>query len=438
MKICIFGLGRIGLPLGLVSADSGYEVVGVDKDSNLINNLENGVLPFHEPFLGDLLQKCLRKSFYLKHYDPQMIEEDLKQCRVIILAIGVKFTGGSNELSLSDLYGLVNDLINIGLRGKSIISRTTAPIGTTDRIKDEIESNTDLRESEDFYLSFVPERLMEGCAVEEERTLPKIIGSYSEEGFLQAKAFFERIGGKIIRVSNPKMAELIKLLDNAWRDTRFAFANELAFLASSTGIDIHEAINAANDGYPRNKIPVPGPVGGYCLSKDPYILEYSFREISRKRGFNSVWYYGRKANEWLCNYVIEHIQGENILIAGLSFKENIDDYRDSLAIKIAGQLVDRGYNVKLTDPFLDNNSYTVLPDELEKRVEKCNSIKEGINQTDTIIFATKHTEYTQLDLPTILKDNKKPSIKVIDLWNIYGGRLEGFDFINYVGFGRGG
>ncbi len=413
MKIVIFGLGRIGLPIALVCADSGYKVVGIDINKKLIDSLKNKELPFYEPGMKELLLKHINKNFFPKHQENN-IEPDLKEAEYIVLAVGTSFAKYPDKPKLDTLYSIINQIIKINLQGKTIILRVTLPIGTSDDIKKLIEKKTGLKEGKDFWFAFVPERIMEGKAIQEEKKLPKIIGTYNNKAYEKVNSFFKKIGGNIVKVSNPRTAEFIKLIDNSWRNTRFAFANELAFLAEKNNINIIEAIESANEGYERNEIPIPGPVSGYCLGKDPYLLELAFEKISKKRGFNSVWYYGRRANDWLNKKIIEDVKGKNILVAGLAFKQDIDDFRYSHSIEIVQKLAEKGYNVYVHDPYLDNNYYTTLPTEIEKKVTKTKNISEIIKKIDTLIIATRHKEYKNLNIKEL-----NPSAKIMDLWNIY-------------------
>jgi len=433
VKICIFGLGRIGLPISLICADSGYEVVGIDMNGDLINDLGGGKISFSEPGTEELLDRHLNKNFYPKHTSEEIIS-DLREANYIMIAVGTEFAKYPRMPRLSTLFSIIGTLIGAGLRDKTIILRVTLPIGTTDQVKEMIEDKTGFKEGKDFWLSFVPERIMEGKAIQEERKLPKIVGCYSDAGFSKVEQFLQKIGGEIIRASNPRTAEFIKLMDNSWRNTRFAFANELAYLAEVNSIDVVEAINKANHGYGRNQIASPGPVSGYCLGKDPYLLEFAFERIAKERGFNSIWYYGRRANDWLCEKIIQEVEGKRVLIAGLAFKENIDDFRYSHGIEIARILVGKGYSVSVCDPYLDKNHYTRLPENVAGKVTKCDSLESAIGHADTVIFAVRHREYLNLDLEELLK-TKKGHIKVIDLWNMFGNKLDGESII-YKGFGR--
>ncbi len=429
MKISVFALGRTGLPLSLICADCGFDVIGIDINDELVNQLKNGKLPFYEPEMKELLDKYLNKRFI----PISKVTEDVKKSEYFIIAIGTKFNRYPEKASLTNLYSVIDEIKNSGIKNKTIILRVTLPLGTTDKIKQILEKDG-FKEGRDFYLAFVPERLMEGKAIKEERNLPKIIGCYSDESFEKVKYFFEKIGGEIVRVSNPKTAESIKLIDNSWRNMRFAFANEIALLSEANGINAIEALNAANRGYERNNIPFPGPVSGYCLGKDPYLLETAFDKVI-VRGFNSVWFYARRANDWLSKKIVKEAKGKNVLVAGLSFKKDIDDYRNSHSIDIVDLLLAEDFTVMVTDPYLDNGPYTRLPLYLDKAVKKV-KLKDGLKKVDTIIFTTAHEEYKNLDIKELLSNVKK-GVKIVDLWNIFQGKLEDCKEVIYVGLGRG-
>ena len=353
MKVCVFALGRTGLPLSLVCADSGFNVIGIDINEELVQKIKNKDLPFHEPGMKELLDKYLNNKFI----PTTKITPDVKNSDYFVIAIGTKFNKYPERGSLTNLYKVVDKIIDIGVKSKTLIFRVTLPIGTTDKIKKRIEKEG-LKEGKDFFLAFVPERLMEGKAIKEEKNLPKVIGCYNNASYEKIKKFFEKIGGDIVKVSNPKIAEAVKLVDNSWRNMRFAFANEIAFLSDVNGINAMEILKAANKGYKRNQIPLPGPVSGYCLGKDPYLLEMAYDKVI-VRGFNSVWFYGRRANDWLCKKICEEAEGKNILVAGLSFKQNIDDFRNSHSIDIIELLLNEDFNVTVSDPYLDQTTYII-------------------------------------------------------------------------------
>ena len=429
MKIVVFALGRTGLPLSLICADSGFDVIGIDINETLVEQLKEGKIPFYEPKMKELLDKHLNKRFL----PTSKITKDVADSEYFIIAIGTRFNKYPERASLTNLYTVIDEIKSIGIKKKTIILRVTLPLGTTDKIKERLETDG-LKEGKDFYLAFVPERLMEGKAIDEEKNLPKVIGCYNNKSFEKVKFFFEKIGGDIVRVSNPKTAEAIKLVDNSWRSMRFAFANEIAFLSEVNGVNAGEILNAANKGYERNNIPFPGPVSGYCLGKDPYILEQAFEKVI-VRGFNSVWFYARRTNDWLSNKIVKEVDGKNILVAGLSFKQDIDDYRNSHSIDIINLLQSENFTVIVTDPFLDNGPYTCLPLYLDKSVKKM-KFTDALKIADTIIVSTAHKEYRDLDIKELIKNVKK-GVKIIDLWNIYKDKLEDCKEVKYFGLGRG-
>ena len=419
MNMVIFGLGRIGLPIALVCAESGYNVTGIDINHALIESLNKGQIAFNEPGMKDLLIKHLHKTFYPKHQE-ENITPAIRQAEYIMLAVGTGFAKYPEKPQLSVLYSIIGQLISMGLKNKTIILRVTLPIGTSEAIIRLIEQKTGLVEGRDFWFAFVPERIMEGKAIQEERSLPKIIGAQNEKAFENAQKLFQKIGGEIVKVSNPRTAEFIKLIDNSWRNTQFAFANELAYLAEENTIDVLEAIQCANQKYKRNQIPKPGPVSGYCLGKDPYLLELNFSSISKKRGFGSVWFTGRRANDWLIDKVIDDVKGKKILIAGLTFKEDIDDFRYSHGIEITKKLIKRGYTVTVTDPYLGDNYYTNLPNDITNKTKSFKKIEDALKHSyDTIILAVRHSQYQKHQIQKLLKETKKNQQSLLlDLWNI--------------------
>ena len=166
MKVSIFALGRTGLPLSLVCADSGLEVIGIDINEELVQKIKNGELPFYEPGMKELLDKHLNKKFI----PTSKITDDVKNSEYFVIAIGTKFSKYPEKGSITNLFSVVDKIKKIGVKNKTIIFRVTLPIGTTDKIKERIEEDG-LKEGKDFFLAFVPERLMEGKAIEEEKKL---------------------------------------------------------------------------------------------------------------------------------------------------------------------------------------------------------------------------------------------------------------------------
>ncbi len=442
-KVAVIGLGRVGLPHALVLADSGYVVYGVDVDKDVIEKLLRKEAPFYEPGMLDLIRRHVGKRFY----PTTDMRSAVREADVVSINIGTRVYG-HYKTDISNLLTLLKEIIKIGVAGKLLILRTTVPLGTTEKIRRLIEEATGLREGKDFYIAFMPERLVEGRAIEEERSLPKIIGVFSDEAYRIVKGIVERIGGEAIRAPSPLYAELVKLVDNSWRQTLFAFANDLALLGEELGIDIHEVIRIANKGYPRNNIPLPSyGVSGYCLTKDPYILEEAFKDVAERRGFSSIWYMARRVNDYMVEHVadivVRSIRGEDckICVLGLSYKEDIDDFRFSHGVDIANKLISMGYAVSVHDPYINYTSrYTDPRRYLNGNYSVAASVEECMRDASVVIVTVRHKEYVALDesgeILRLVGLMRKPPI-VIDGWRVFNSLKDHKEVIYHgVGYSR--
>jgi len=407
-SIAVFGLGRIGLPIALSFANRGIKVYGFDSDIKWIETLNEGRVALNEVGFKDIYEKVLNRSFFPLYMEDKNLEI-LKGSEVehLIICFGIS---RSNQIGI--LYEFV-DRMNPYLNNKNILIRTTLPVGFTRKIKNYIEERYGMKEGKDFSIVFVPERLVEGKGIEEEEKLPKIIGYFSERGKRKTEELFSIFDSKIYFTS-PETAEFIKLIDNSYRNLLFNFSNELAILASELGIDIMEAIKLAKDGYDRNKqLAFPGPVSGYCLSKDPLFLDELIKE---KVGRGSLSYLARKINQEFIQKSLKKVleikkDARKIVILGLSFKKDVDDFRDSHVFDILDFIysIRTDFQVFLHDPFLDNNRYTS-----RKFFEKYNvSFLENIRELrkinpDVVILSTPHSYYLNnledLDLETLILD----------------------------------
>ena len=415
-EVLVIGLGRIGLPVALVTADSGLVVRGVDASEISIAALKEGRAPFEEPGLSELIAKHAGKNFFPMTWD-DATTTDFANVRWIVVTIGVHVLPWPNPADLSILYSIISALMQRdGLKGRTLILRTTLPVGTTSLIAEHIEQTTGLVVGKNFNLAFIPERLVEGMAISEERSLPKIIGPVNTEALTEAKELFSHIGGGLIEMSDSDSAEFVKLIDNAWRHTRFAFANDAAVAASASGVDIIEVINAANQDYDRNSVALPGPVSGYCLGKDPLIFEYAFQNVEPKRDLPSLWLTALRSSQALVPWTISRVKGNRILVAGLSFKEDVDDFRMSFSEPLIEALLDAGHEVSVCDPELGRNAYTQLWPNVANRVSASGTdLTMMLNEAkyDTIIMAVRHSSWSDSGADLVGKG------LIIDLWNSY-------------------
>ncbi len=465
--VSVIGLGRIGLPHSLVSSHNGNSVLGYDSNPEVISSLKNGKSNFTEDGVPELLLENLGTRFFLVD-----TLNFVRLSEVVIIAIGINYVNGERKANLMPLIELC-DKIAPHLKGKLLVFRTTMPVGTTDFLKTRLEEKSGLIEGMDFHVVFCPERLVEGRAIQEEVSLPKIIGAYSEEGFQIAKSYFETIGGEIIRVSCPKSAELTKLVDNSWRQLSFAFSNDLALLCENLNLDALEVIRSSNKEYSRNNIPEPScGVSGYCLTKDPHLLEDSFGEIAKARGFNSVWYYGRQSNDYMTERTYERVielykkykfdtRPVKILVAGLTYKENTDDLRFSHGINLMKKLshheefIVSGFDPLFAkDGLSTNNPYhsalsiarTMESSGQVSTVLPSKNFMDSVREQDIVVFTVKHREFVELSqnggAKEMIEKMRQPAI-IVDGWNIFANNeylqfkgVENQGSVIYRGIGR--
>jgi UDP-N-acetyl-D-mannosaminuronic acid dehydrogenase len=447
MRVGVLGLGRVGLPNALVLAEAGHDVVGIDSDREVVKAVQSGRALFHEPHVEDLLGRLGGRGFRAS-----CDLEAFWDREIILVTIGLDLNGG--QVDVRPLYEVVRAAV-AACEGRVVIGlRTTVPIGTTRGLYNYLRESS-ANGGDRIHVAFVPERLVEGRAIEEERRLPKIVGPLTEYARATLHRCFQPLGCRIVDVSTPEAAEAVKLADNAFRCTMFGFANDLAILCEANGVDALEVIEAANVDYPRNRIPVPScGVSGYCLTKDPRILELSFESISRERGFGSVWHYARMANDYavarLAREVLKALDGimsaggpVGIAVCGLTYKEDTDDLRMSHGIELCRALVRSGHpiEVHVHDPYVSldaRNPYCGLPGDLRGVVSIHESLEAALANSHVAVFTVPHREYAERSIEDIVRTMKNPTV-VFDGWNIYrsqmrGRKLAGF---RYRGVGYG-
>jgi UDP-N-acetyl-D-mannosaminuronic acid dehydrogenase len=338
--------------------------------------------------MQEALERTIGASSLTATDDPNV----LTGCNVVICAIG---TGVSDDgiPDLSQIEELVEFLSPHCNVGDLLLLKTTLPIGTTRKISEALSSRSGLILDEELMVAFSPERIVEGRAMEELRTLPKIVGGIGEKSSNRASEIVSKMGGRTILVSDSETAELCKLLDNSYRMTRFGFSSDVAAVAWRNGVDAYEAIKAANLDYPRNNIPLPSVgVSGYCLTKDPYYLDSGAANLWVDRGFPSTWIAARMAADHQITEAVSRIEGHlrdlpgkpRVVIAGITYKEDIDDIRLSHGREIARKMVEMDWDVFFWDPVTSEN----LVDGISVSSE--NSCIHG---ADCIIFTVPHREF---------------------------------------------
>ncbi|MBL42082.1 MAG: hypothetical protein CMM49_05430 [Rhodospirillaceae bacterium] len=427
-KVTIIGLGYVGLTLGLVMADQGFSIYGLDKDKKLIAQLKNKEAPFHEKGIEHYINKHVNKSLKIGS-DEEIINSD-----IYIITVGTPINNISKKPEVKNILEAASIIGKKLKKNDLVVLRSTVPIGCTRKIViPKLEEVSKLSTGKDFSVAFCPERTAEGRALEELKNLPQIVGGFDKKSRELGMRLFSENTHTVIDIGSLEAAEMCKLMDNTYRDTRFAFANQMAELSEKYGLNINHLINKVNLSYERNTIPFPSPgVGGACLSKDPYILINNFEEnnldcsltrASRKINEEAPINIFNKTKKFM-DSVGKEITKAKIFIIGLAFKgePETSDLRDSTTVWFINKLKENGvFNLWGFDPIVE-----------EGDIEKLNiipcTLEEGFNGADAVFIMNNHKSYLSINLSLLLEKMNKSSY-FFDGWNIFDAN----DFVSFPG-----
>ncbi len=419
-QIGVVGLGYVGLTLGLTLADIGFTVRGTDTNPRVAETIKKKKSPFFEEGIDALLKDHVGTRF--------AVVPDFKgknNCDVYFIAVGTPLDK-KNLPSLAYIKKAAENLGNVLKQGDTVILRSTVPLGTTrDVVAPILEKKSGLRAGEEFFVAFAPERTIEGKALQELRTLPQVVGGFNRAGANIAANIFSLMTDTVFLVDTLEEAEIVKLINNTYRDVTFAFANETARICRRWGIDTNKVIHAANAGYARSAVPKPSPgVGGYCLEKDPFI----FIETANRKGyFPELFHQARKVNKEIVKELAGDIaqflsskgraqKNEKIFILGFAFKgiPPTSDMRGSPTISLVKELQKIGHkNIFGFDPL-------VMKDEISSLgVRTVRTLKEGFKDARAVIIMHNHPALGTLRIRELLVLTKKESI-FFDTWALYG------------------
>ncbi|CDG64795.1 MAG: UDP-N-acetyl-D-mannosaminuronic acid dehydrogenase [Methanobacterium sp.] len=399
--IAIFGLGHMGLPTAALLAKNGFKVVGIDINTNTVEMINSGQSPIMEPGLGDIVKETVENNSLsaTTNYLSAM-----KEVNTVMIIVPTPV----NENKESDLSAVIaaSQSIMEGLKKDDlVIIESTVPPGTCENIVIPILEKSGLKAGQDFKVAYTPERALPNNTLYEMTHNARVIGGIDSESTKRAASLYQTITeGEIITVQNLVTAEMVKLMENTYRDTNIALANELALICDELGVDAIEAIQAANH-HPRVNIHTPGPgVGGHCLSIDPYFLV----EIARQKGRETpLIKASRQVNEAMPSEVVrvarqaledkgKTIQGSRIGVLGVAYKGNVADARETPAKPLIKQLLNQGAaEVVVNDPYVSPElikSWGVQPVDMATALD-----------TDCVILVTDHDLYRDIK-PEMIKN----------------------------------
>ncbi|WMJ81175.1 nucleotide sugar dehydrogenase [Clostridium sp. MB40-C1] len=389
-KLGVVGLGYVGLPLAVEKAKAGYEVIGFDVQDKKVDMVNEG-----HNYIGDILDTDLEglvKEGKLKATTDFSFVKDVD-------AVAIAVPTPLDKFKQPDVSYVVDSTRSVSKylhKGMLVVLESTTYPGTTEEIVKPILEESGLKCGEDFFLAFSPERVDPGNKQFKTKNTPKVVGGITEECTEVAAALYSKVlEGDIHPVSSPAVAEMEKILENTFRHINIGLVNEMAILCKKMKIDIWEVIEAAKTKPYGFMAFYPGPgLGGHCIPLDPFYLTYKAREFDYHTRLIET---AGEINDFMPEFVVDNamkllnghkkaLNGAKVLLMGVAYKKDIDDMRESPALKVIEHLEKNGAEVIYNDPYVPNfkhngNEYTSV--EWEK----------AINTADIVLITTDHTDY---------------------------------------------
>lgn len=429
-RVCIFGQGFVGLPLALSFSLRGCDVTGVDVDTNLVNNINNGFTSHTEKFydipIQDILTSQLENGRYKATTDAARA---VKESRNIIVTVGIPIKDGKPiMIYLKNVCRVIGKNLK---KNDLVVIRSTVIPGTTEEfILPILENESGMKAGTDFYLAYSSERIAEGKAFDEFANMPTLVGGINKESLNKAIDLLSVIcKADIIPASCIKAVETSKVFENVQRDVNIAMSQEFARFTEALGIDIFEVIKLANT-HKRVNLLTPGPgVGGYCIPNAYYYIapkaiqlgiDIELLKLSRRKNADLPKNIVNKVEELLV-YVGKHLNGSKIAILGLSMKDYSNDDRISPPVEICRLLISRGAKVSAYDPVVST-----------KYDFKVNSQAEALYNADALMILAKQKEICLSNI-TNIKQLMKDKPIIIDTKGIIDrSKLEKEGFVFWV------
>ena len=419
-KIAVIGMGYVGIPTAVLLASAGHSVIAIQRRSKRsgwkIDWLNEGRCPIggNEPELPELLKSVVNQGLFSVTDDYSKIKE------ADIILIDVQTPTDDNHIPQYESLKEVSHHIGKHLKpGKLVVIESTVAPGTTEHIvKPILEEESHLKAGlpDGFGLCFSYERVMVGRLIHNIREYPKIVGGIDALSTEIAKEMYSSIVKGGVHSTDPMTAEVAKTVENAYRDVQIAFANEVALLCESLGIDVYDVrkyVNGLpNDPSVPNANPVrnmhfPGAgVGGHCLPKDTWLLIHGYQECANSKSQypSSLLMDARYLNDWMPIHMVDlldsalqeagkNLKGSTICVLGYAFLENSDDPRNTPTVSLLKELEKRGARYKVHDPYIKEDEGRIISQDLDVALEEC----------DAVVLMTNHDEYKSIT-PEKLRD----------------------------------
>ncbi len=380
-KVCILGLGYIGLPTAALLASRGYQVHGVDIVQETVDTINRGKIHIVEPDLDTFVQAAVKSGRLKADTKPEKAD-------IFIIAVPTPFHEGYVP-NIDYVIAATKSIAPYLESDNIIILESTSPVGTTEKIEEILkEQGVDTTK---LFIAHCPERVLPGRIMIELVENDRIVGGLTPEATEKVAKFYETfVEGEVLK-TDAKTAEMTKLTENSFRDVNIAFANELSILCDKFGIDVWELRELANR-HPRVNILKPGAgVGGHCIAVDPWFIIYAGGENARLiktarevNTYKTEWVIEKIKNQAL-KFEIENKRKPKIVCMGLAFKADIDDLRESPALFIARRLINDGLDILAVEPNIEKfDEFQII------------NVDDAIDIADIIVFLVAHKEFKNL------------------------------------------
>lgn len=392
-KVCVMGLGYIGLPTAALIASRGLDVLGVDIDPSIVETVSGGHIHIAEADLDGLVQKGVMSKKLTARNEPERAD-------VFIITVPTPLSGNKKPV-VDHVFSAARAIAPHLSHGSLVILESTCPIGTTEKVRDLLaELRPGLRfpwpnrhDEPDISIAYCPERVLPGRILIELVQNDRCIGGLTSGCAAKARRFYELFVRGECFETHARTAEMVKLTENAFRDANIAFANELSLICDHVGVDVWNVIELANR-HPRVNILKPGPgVGGHCIAVDPwFIVDAAPHQARMIRA-------SREINDGKADYVYEQAKSlietypdRPVFCLGLAFKANVDDLRESPALEIAERLAENYPDrINVVEPFVEK-----LPQRLSQHGARKAKLREALATDSILIVLVDHDAFRRV------------------------------------------
>lgn len=399
-KICIIGLGYIGLPTAAMFATHGFDILGVDVNPKVVDELNQGRIIIEEPYLDIMVQAAVTSGKLTARSKPDYAD-------VFIIAVPTPI----NEDKTADMTyvkSAAESIVTYLREGNIVVLESTSPPGTVNELLVPILEKSGLKCGGQILVAHCPERVLPGRILIELVENNRIIGGINKVSAEAVKELYKTFVRGNIYITDSTTAEMCKLMENTFRDVNIALANELAMLCERMGINAWEVIELANK-HPRVNLHTPGPgVGGHCLAVDPWFIVEKFPETAR------IIELSRKINDGMPHYVknkimnlTSDVDGKRIVtILGITYKADVDDVRESPVIELISMLKKDNVEVRVVDPFVESFD------------GKFDNVYEACEGAHLVVLGVNHKQFEKIDFNKVSKVMAKPQVlDTRNFWN---------------------